>query len=102
MPEGQRPRGVTPVRGQGQWPRVPGSNGAGMAERSYPSSKVRGGGREELLHFQRQVRRLGGSTPRLRPGAVARRSNPTPEARGSCREEQPTSKEQWLHGRRRA
>ena len=37
MPEGQRPRGVTHVQGQGQRPRVPGCDGAGMAERSYPS-----------------------------------------------------------------
>ena len=36
------------VRGQGQWPRVPGCNGLGMAERSYPTSEVRGDGREEL------------------------------------------------------
>ena len=72
MPEGQWPRGVTPcprseveagrtpclkgsgqeelpyVRGQGQWPRVPGCDGAGIAERSYPASDVRGGGQEEL------------------------------------------------------
>ena len=53
MSKGRRPRGVTPVRGQGQWPRVPGSNGAGMAERSYPSSKVRGG--EEQPHVQGAV-----------------------------------------------
>ena len=37
----------------------------GGVERSYPASKVRGGGREELLH------------------------TPTPEARGRGREEQP-------------
>ena len=36
------------VRGQGQWPRVPGYDGAGTAERSYPASEVRGSGREEL------------------------------------------------------
>ena len=50
------------VRGKGQWPRVPGYDGAGMAEKSYPS---------------------------LRSGAVARRTNPTPEARGGGREDQP-------------
>ena len=37
----------------------------------------------------RSGRQLGGATLRLRPGAAAGRSNPT-------------SKEQWLHGRRRA
>ena len=36
------------VRGQGQRPRVPGCNGAGMAERSYLVSEGRGGGRQEL------------------------------------------------------
>ena len=53
------------VRGQGQRPRVPGCDGSGMAERSYPvsevrggdersypASEVRGGGREELPHAQ--------------------------------------------------
>ena len=30
------------VRGQGQQPRVPGCDGAGTAERSYPTSEVRG------------------------------------------------------------
>ena len=36
--------------GQGQWPRVPGCDGTGTAERSYPASEVRGGGWEELPH----------------------------------------------------
>ena len=56
------------VQGQGQRPRVPGCNGAGTAERSYPSprsgmaagrsyptSEVRGGSREELPHLQGAV-----------------------------------------------
>ena len=46
------------------------------AERSYPTSEVRGGSWEEL-------------PPRPRPGAADRKSNPT------C-------KERWLHGCRRA
>ena len=29
-------------RGQGQWPRVPGYEGTGTAERSYPASEVGG------------------------------------------------------------
>ena len=53
------------VRGQGQRPRVPDCDGAGMAERSYAPSEVRGGGQEELPHA------------------------PKPEARGDCREELP-------------
>ena len=40
------------VRGQGQWPRVPGCDSTGAAERSYPASKTRGGGREEQPHLQ--------------------------------------------------
>ena len=30
------------VQGQGQWPRVPGCDGTGTPERSYPASEVRG------------------------------------------------------------
>ena len=60
------------VQGQGQKPRVPDCHGAGMAERSYPTFKVRGGGREEL---------------------------PTPEARGGDKR---SYLEPWLHGHRRA
>ena len=96
-----------------------------MAERSYPTSEVRGSGREcqaamvqewprgatprprsgvtaesarlrqrrssqeELPHVGGQGWWLGGATPHLRPGAAAGRSNPT-------------SKERWLRGRRRA
>ena len=58
------------------------------AKRSYSASDARGGGREELPHVRGQGR-PGRATLRLRSGAVAGRSHPT-------------SKEQWLHGRRRA
>ena len=44
----KRGRELPHVRGQGQRPRVPGCNGAGTAERSYPASEVSGGGWEEL------------------------------------------------------
>ena len=37
------------VRGQRQWPRVPGCDRAGVVERSYPTSEVRGSSREESL-----------------------------------------------------
>ena len=71
MPEGWQPRGITPrlrsgaesrrtpcpkggvqeelpqVQGQGQRPRVPGCDGAGLAKRSYPASKSRGGREEQ-------------------------------------------------------
>ena len=41
MPEGQQPRGATPCPRSGA-----------AAERSYPTPKVRGGGREEQPHVQ--------------------------------------------------
>ena len=77
------------VRGQGQRPRVPGFDGAGTVERSYPASEVRGSGREELHCVQGQGR-PGEATSHLRPGAVTLRSHPEPEARGGSWEEPPT------------
>ena len=38
------------ARGQGRQLRVPGCNGAGAAERSYPQPEARGDGQEELPH----------------------------------------------------
>ena len=61
--------------------------GCRRPETSYPTSDVRGGGRDKLPH----VRRWGGGRdelPHVRHWAVAKRSNPT-------------SKERWLRGRRR-
>ena len=92
------------VQGQGQRPRVPGCDGLGTAEKSYPSprsgaaarrsypvsevrgsgqeelpkSKVRGGSQEELPKTRGQGRQPGGSTTHLKP-----------EARGNRREEVP-------------
>ena len=66
------------VRGQGQQPRIPDCDGTETAERSYPTSKVRGRGWEEITH-----------APSPRPKAAAGRSNPT-------------SKEPWLRKRRSA
>ena len=43
----------------------------------------RGGGREVLPHFRGQGRRPKGATPLPRSGAVAERSYPTSEVRGS-------------------
>ena len=141
---------LPPIRGQGQQPRVPGCDGTGTAERSYPASKVRvaaersypsprsganaersypaskvrgstesarvrwhRNGREELPHVRGQRSQLRGATPRLRSGRQLRGATqvrgqgsypasevrgggpeerphaPTPEARGSSREDQP-------------
>ena len=68
------------VRGQGQQPRVPGCNSAGTAEKSYPASKVSGGGREKIPHALKPETR-GGRWEEL-PHI------PTPEDRGCGREEQ--------------
>ena len=73
---------------------------AGAAVKRYPMSEVRGSSREcQAVTAQTQPRAAtpvqgqgwqpGGATSRPRPGAVAGRSNPT-------------SKERWLRGRRRA
>jgi len=71
-----------------------------VAERSYPTSKVKGSGLEcqaamaqeqqrRATQVRGQGRRPGGTTPRPRPEVAAGRTNPT-------------SKEQWLRRCRRA
>ena len=63
-------------------------------------SEVRGSSREcqaataqerprRATQVQGQGQRLGGATPHQRSGALAGRTNPTPEARGGSREDQP-------------
>ena len=85
----------TPVK---QKPGEPHARGV-AAERSYPTSEVRGGSEEELSRVRGQGQRprvpgcdSAGATersyPRPRPGAAAGRSCPTPEARGGGWEEQ--------------
>ena len=69
VPEGQWPRGVTPRQRSGQRPRVPGCDGTGTAERSYPSP---------------------------RSEVAAERSHTVPEAGAAAERSNPTSKEQWL------
>ena len=68
------------------------------AERSYPMSKVMGGGREELPHVQGPGWRARGTTPRPRSRAAAERSYPMSKVRGSGRDEltHVQGKEQWL------
>ena len=56
---------------------MPGCVGIGAAEKSYPTSNVRGGGREELQHTQGQGQPPRQATPCPRSGAAAGRSNPT-------------------------
>ena len=75
MPEGRQPRGVTTR------PRL------GAAAESARLRRRRNGQKE--LPCVRGQRLPGGATLRSRPAAAAERSNPI-------------SKEQWLHGCRRA
>ena len=56
-----------------------------VAERSHLTSEVRGRSQEDPMPEGRRPR---GVTPCPRSGAAARRSNPTPKARGSGREDQ--------------
>ena len=56
------------------------------AERSYPTSEVRGRSWEDPMPDGWQPR---GATPRPRSGAMAERSYPMSEARDGTREEQP-------------
>ena len=59
----------------------------GAAERSCPTSEVRGGGRDcQAAMAQEQP---GGATPHPRPGAAAERSYPASEVRDGGREELP-------------
>ena len=74
------------------------------SERNYPASEVRGGGQRS--YPASEVGGLArGATLRLRSGAKARRSDPTPPCPrpgAAAGRSYPTSKEPWLRGRRRA
>ena len=81
------------------------------AKRSYSTFKVRRGGSEEipLVQGKEQWLRFAGAAvkrylmpPCLRPGVAAGRRNPCPRPGAVARKTNPTSKEPWLHGRRRA
>ena len=76
MPEGRRPRGVTPL---------PRSGAAAESARL----QWRRNGREELPCVRGQGRRPRGATLHPRPGAAAGRSHPAPKARGGGWEKQP-------------
>ena len=92
-PKGGGQEELPHVRGQGQWPRSLDCDGAGTAERSYPTSKVRGGCREQISHaISPRPGAAGGRsypTPLSpRPRVAAGSSNPMTEARGGA---QPSS-----------
>ena len=71
-----------------------------MAERSFPTSEVRGSSREELISVlgQGRQRRL----PGCNSAGAAERSYPTLEAGAAAGRSNPTSKERWLRVHRRA
>ena len=131
MPEGRRPRDVTPrprsgaaaestrlgrrrngreelphVRGRGAAERrYPASEVRGSDERSYPASKVRGGGQEEIPHARMPEARGSGQEeqPHARgQGQRPRGATPHLKLGAAARTTNPTSKEQWLRRRRRA
>ena len=84
MPEGRRPR-------------VLGCDSAGTAERSYPTSEVRGSGWEELPPARGLGRRPRVATPRPRSGGCAGAGGPrgaTPRSRsgGAAVRRYPSSK----------
>ena len=62
-----------------------------MAEGSYPSPKVRGGGRKELPHVLGQGQRL--RAPGCNSAGTAERSYLMPEIRVGVEKSNPTSKE---------
>ena len=68
---------------------MPGCVGTGVAERSYPTSEVRGGSQEELPHARGQGQRPRQATPCPRSGATAETSYPMSEVRGGGGDELP-------------
>ena len=92
MPEGQRPRGVTPRPRSGAAAESARLQQHRTTEKSYPVSEARGSGLEcQAETAQEQLR---GAHPHPRPGVAAGRSYHPPEARGSGREELPHARGQ--------
>ena len=46
-PRGGSQEELPHIEGKGQWPRVPDCNSTGAADRSYPTTEVRGSGQEK-------------------------------------------------------
>ena len=89
MPEGWRPRGVTPFLR------------SGAAAESNRLRRGRNGG-EELPYIRGQGGQPRGDTQRPRSGAATRGVIPRPRPGVAGGRSYPTSKEPWLHGCRRA
>ena len=88
---------------------MPGCEGAGTAERSYPASEVGGGGAAKRRYPASEVRGGGREeiphAPSPRPGVAGGRSYPThprPRLRAAAGRINPMFKEQWRRRCRRA
>ena len=79
---------------------MPGCNSAGAAKRSYPTSEVRAGAREELPLVQRQGQWL--RVPSFNSTGASEGSYPHPTQGVAAGRSNPMSKEQQLCGHRRA
>ena len=71
MPEGRRPRGVTPRPRSGAVAESARLRWCTTADRSYPTSEARGSSQEDLPHASGQGMRLGGATPPPRSSGCA-------------------------------
>ena len=108
----EQPRGATPhPRSGAEAGRTPCPKGGGQEE--LPHIRGRGSGREcqaatvqERPRRTTQVRGQGrwprGATLHTRSGAVAKRSYPSPKSGAAAGRTNPTFKERWLRGHRRA
>ena len=105
MAKGSGQEELPHVRHQGRWPRVPACDGAGTARgvtlRPRLGERPRGVTPRPRSGAVAAGRRYH-TPPCPRPRAAARKSNHTPEARAVTGRTNPTSKEPWLHGCRRA
>ena len=115
MPEGQRPRGVTPCRRSGAAAKSARLRRRRNGREELPKCEVRGGGWEEIPRERGQGRRLRGDTLRKRSEVAVRRSYRTPPSLrpgaaaggatlcwrpgAAARRTNPTSKEPGLHKR---
>ena len=71
-----------------------------MAERSFPTSEVRGSSREELISVLGQGRRR--RLPGCDSAGTAERSYPSPGPGAEAERSYPTPEERWLRRPRRA
>ena len=92
MPEGRQPRGVTPCPKSGAAAESARLRRHRNGREELPKSEVSGGGREELPHVRGQGQQQGGPRAQM---AAAKRSYPTSEVRGSGRECQAVTAQEW-------